>query len=83
MAEVDLPARVLAELDPDKSVIPVVGRSPIRWEFWMSFAAALAVIFVFASGLLIMIAELHAGWVPGHQLPMDKATAIHNLLFRS
>lgn len=83
MPDLDLSDRVMAELAPDKSVVPVVVRSPIRWEFWMSFAAALAVIFVVASGLLIMIAELHAGWVPGHQLPMDKATAIHNLLFRS
>lgn len=83
MADLDLSDRVLAELDLGNIVIRVVERSPIRWELWMSFAAAVSVIFVVAAGLLILIAELRAGWVPGHELPMDKATAIHTLLFRS
>ena len=83
MAGLDLSERVLAELDLGKIVIPVVESSRIRWELWMSFTAAVSVILVIGAGLLILIAELRAGWVPGHELPMDKATAIHHLLFRS
>jgi hypothetical protein len=83
MADLDLSDRVLAELDLGTIVIPVHQRSPIRWELWVSFAAAVSVILIFAVGLLILTAELRAGWVPGHELPMDKAAAIHKLLFRS
>jgi hypothetical protein len=30
-----------------------------------------------------LIVELRVGWVPGHEVSMDKAAAIHKLLFRS
>ncbi|HXR88458.1 MAG TPA: hypothetical protein VN728_15870 [Stellaceae bacterium] len=83
MAGLNLSERVLAELDLGNIVIPVGERRPVRWELWMSFTAAVSVILVVVAGLLILIAELRAGWVPGHELPMDKTTAIHNLLFRS
>jgi hypothetical protein len=85
MPDLDLSDRVLDELDLSNIVIPVAERSLIRfrWDLWLSFASAVAVILVVALGLLILIAELRAGWVPGHELPMDKAAAIHKLLFRS
>ena len=38
---------------------------------------------VVAGVLLTLTAELRAGWIPGHELPMDKAAAIHKLLFRA
>lgn len=82
MTDLDLSERVLAELDLGSIVIPVDQRRPVRWELWVSFAAAASVILVVALGLLILIGELRAGWVPGHELPMDKAAAIHKLLFR-
>jgi hypothetical protein len=57
--------------------------SPLRWELWVSATAATGVILVIGTMLLTLTAELRAGWVPGHERPMDKATAIHKLLFRS
>jgi hypothetical protein len=82
MADIDLSDRALAELALADTVIAVEPR-PIRWEVWVSFAAAVSAILVVAGVLLTLTAELRAGWVPGHELPMDKATAIHKLLFRS
>ena len=58
-------------------------RNSARWEFWVSITAAASAILVVGGMLLTLTAELRAGWVPGHELPMDKAAAIHKLLFRS
>jgi hypothetical protein len=79
MADVDLADGALTELD-----LAVVAREPqpLRWELWIAFAAAASAILVVAGVLLTLTAELRAGWVPGHELPMDKAAAIHKLLFR-
>lgn len=82
MTDLDLSDRVLAELDLGSIVIPISQPRSIRWDLWVSFVAAASVILVVALGLLILIGELRAGWVPGHELPMDKAAAIHKLLFR-
>lgn len=87
MPDVFRAAPVRAELDSAQPAADLDlsdrERSPIRAELWVSFAAAASVIFVVMMGLLIVIAELRAGWVPGHELPMNRATAIHKLLFRS
>lgn len=56
---------------------------PKHRESWIALAAAVSAIVVMGGVLLTLTAELRAGWVPGHELQMDKATAIHNLLFRS
>ncbi|HEX3971673.1 MAG TPA: hypothetical protein VHX19_10120 [Stellaceae bacterium] len=56
--------------------------SPHIWEFWLSIAAAASAMLLIGGMLLTLTAELRAGWVPGHELPMDKAAAIHKLLFR-
>ena len=53
-----------------------------RWELWVSFAAALLAMLVIASVLVVLTTELRGGWVTDHQLAMDKANAIHKLLFR-
>ena len=82
MTNLDLSDRVLTELDLGRIVIPVAPPRLFRWDLWVSFVAAVSVILVVALGLLILIGELRAGWVPGHELPMDKAAAIHKLLFR-
>ena len=82
MTDLDLSDSILAELDLGNIVIAVPETHPIRWELWISFAAAICVILVVAALLLTVTAELRAGWVPGHELPMDKATAIHKLMFR-
>ena len=83
MTDIDLSDRALAELDLGRIAVPGPQRNAGPWELWICFAAAASVMFVIAIGLLILTAELRAGWVPGHELPMDKATAIHKLLFRS
>jgi hypothetical protein len=79
MTNVDLADRALTEL-----ALAVIAIEPqaLRWELWVSFAAAVSAILVIAGVLLTLTAELRAGWVPGHELPMDKAAAIHKLLFR-
>ncbi len=71
----------MAELDGE-DVVPVVEPSPMRRELWISFVAAVFVILLVAGGLLAVTAELRAGWVSDHEQPMDKTTAVHNLLFR-
>jgi len=82
MTNVDRSDRPLTELDLANVVIVVEPR-PVRREFWIPFVAAVSAILVVAGVLLTLTAELRAGWIPGHELPMDKATAIHRLLFRS
>ena len=79
MTDVNLADRALTELD---LAVIALEPAPIRWEVWVSFAAAASAIFVIGGVLLTLTAELRAGWVPGHELPMDKAAAIHKLLFR-
>ena len=82
MTNINRSDRPFSEFDLTKVVIVAEPR-PIRREFWIPFAAALSAIVVVGGVLLTLTAELRAGWVPGHELPMDKATAIHNLFFRS
>ncbi len=79
MTDVNLADRALTELD---LAVIAIEPQPIRWELWVSFAASASAILVIAGVLLTLTAELRAGWVPGHELPMDKAAAIHKLLFR-
>ena len=82
MADIDLSDRARTGFDLGDAVITIEPR-PTRWEFWVSTTAAVSAILVVAGVLLTLTAELRAGWVPGHELPMDKAAAIHKLLFRS
>jgi hypothetical protein len=82
MTDLDLSARALAKLeltDPAPTIVPSLA----HWEGWVATTAAVSAILVVGAMLLTLTAELRAGWVPGHELPMDKATAIHKLLFRS
>ena len=65
---------------PDPAV--VAPAPDTRWEIAVSFVASILAIVVIGGGLLVLTAELRNGWVPGHELPMDKAAAIHKLLFR-
>lgn len=81
MTDIDLSDRALTGLALADPVIAVEPR-PVRWESWIAFAAGVTAIGVVAGVLLVLTAELRAGWVPGHELPMDKAAAIHKLLFR-
>jgi hypothetical protein len=47
-----------------------------------SFIAAVSVILVISGGLLTLTVELRSRWVSEHEVQMDKAAAIHQLLFR-
>ena len=51
-------------------------------DLWVSLIAAGSVIFAISGSLLLLTVELRSGWVSEHEVKMDKATAIHNLLFR-
>jgi hypothetical protein len=82
MTNLDFSERALTELDLGGRVMPIEPTSPRMWEFWVSIAAAASAMLVIGGILLTLTAELRAGWVPGHELPMDKAAAIHKLLFR-
>ncbi|HWE75429.1 MAG TPA: hypothetical protein VG328_19875 [Stellaceae bacterium] len=82
MADLDLSGRALAELDLADDVRTIEPGSPRPWEFWVSVVASASAILVIGGMLLALTAELRAGWVVGHELPMDKAAAIHKLLFR-
>lgn len=81
MRDIHPPGRALSKLDLANIAIVIEPRH-IRWDLWVTFAAAVLAILVVAGVLLTLTAELRAGWVPGHELPMDKAAAIHKLLFR-
>jgi hypothetical protein len=82
MTNLDLSERALTELDLGGQIMTIEPASRRNWEFWVSIAAAASVMLVIGAILLTLTAELRAGWVPGHELPMDKAAAIHKLLFR-
>jgi uncharacterized membrane protein len=63
-------------------LLPVPVTRGFRWELLISFIAAIAVLVVLGVLLATLISELRDGWVLDHEQPMDKATAIHKLMFR-
>jgi len=73
------------QLPQHKRADRVTGPPPskaFRHDLWVSFIAASSVILMVGGGLLLLTAELRSGWVSEHEVKMDKAPAIHNLLFR-
>ena len=62
--------------------LPVPVSRLIRWELLISSIAAMAVLVVLGVLLAMLISELRDGWVTDHEQPMDKAAAVHKLLFR-
>jgi len=84
MTDVYRAAPAIAELEsaepPPVAISP--SRSIRRWEPLVSFVAAVTVLVVIGVLLATLISELYAGWVFDHQQQMDKATAVHKLLFR-
>ena len=54
----------------------------IRWDLWLSVVAAVSVMLVVGGGLLTLTVEMRSGRAPDHEVQMDKAAAIHKLLFR-
>jgi len=67
--------------DLEDAVIPIESKA-FRWDPWVSFVAAVVVILVISGGLLMLNVEMRSGWVSDHEVQMDKAAAIHKLLFR-
>jgi hypothetical protein len=63
------------------AVIPIETKA-LRRDLWMSLVAAFGVILVIGGGLLALTVELRSGWVSNHEVQMDKAAAVHKLLFR-
>jgi hypothetical protein len=73
----------MAELESGQPTPVVVSLPrPARREFWISSVAAVTVLVVTGVLLGTLVSELRAGWVLDHEQPMDKATAVHKLLFR-
>ena len=81
MPDVYRAAPAIAERKRAKA-LPVAASRAIRWELLISFVAAIAVLVVLGVLLATLISELRDGWVLGHEQPMDKATAVHKLMFR-
>jgi hypothetical protein len=76
-------APAIAEFESAKPPPVTVSASrPTRWEVVISFVAAAAVFVVIGALLATLITELRGGWVVDHEQRMDKATAVHKLLFR-
>ena len=53
-----------------------------RWEQWIP--VAIVIVFVLIAGwtLAVLNHQYRSGWVASHEISMDKAGAIHKLLFR-
>jgi len=53
-----------------------------RWEAWVSVAVMTVFVLVVGGGVAVLAVQYRSGWVASQQVSMDKATAIHKLLFR-
>lgn len=53
-----------------------------RWEAWLPVAVVFCFVLVVGGALGILDNQYRSGWVTSQQVTMDKAGAIHNLLFR-
>jgi hypothetical protein len=51
-------------------------------DLWIACAAVMVVAIVISGGLIRLTAQYRGGSVVEQQVSMDKATAIHHLLFR-
>jgi hypothetical protein len=81
MPDVYRAASAIAERKRAQLLLAPASRG-LRWELLISFIAAIAVLVVLGVLLATLISELRDGWVLDHEKPMDKATAIHKLMFR-
>ena len=75
-SDIRLPDRHLTD-----AVIAIEIEAASR-DLWVSFIAAVLVILSVGGGLLTLTVELRSGWVSDHEVQMDKAAAVHKLLFR-
>jgi len=83
MTDVYRAAPAIAELESaEPPPVAITPSRSIRWEPLVSFVAAVTVLVVIGALLATLISELGAGWVLVHEQQMDKATAVHKLLFR-
>lgn len=53
-----------------------------RWEPWVAVAVVFCFVLIVVGALGILDNQYRSGWVTSQQVTMDKADAIHNLLFR-
>ena len=74
----------MSDLDRSKrtAIAHAAAHGATNGDLWVACAAAIFVAVVIVGGLIALSVEYRGGWVANHQVAMDKATAIHNLLFR-
>jgi hypothetical protein len=53
-----------------------------RWEPWLPVVIVILFVLIAAGALRILDNQYRSGWVASQQVSMDKAGAIHKLLFR-
>jgi hypothetical protein len=66
-----------------RSIAAVVAPATVaRWEPWAPVAILFLFVLTAAGALVALDHQYRSGWVASQQVSMDKAGAIHNLLFR-
>lgn len=65
-----------------RSIAAAPRAAAARWEAWVCVAVVVCFVVGAAGALAILDNQYRSGWVTSQQVPMDKADAIHNLLFR-
>jgi hypothetical protein len=60
----------------------VAAPSETHGEMWVACAALAFLAVIIGGGLVVLSVEYRGGWAADHQVAMDKADAIHKLLFR-
>lgn len=53
-----------------------------RWEPWLPVVIVFLFVLIAAGTLSILRDQYRSGWVASQQVSMDKASAIHKILFR-
>jgi hypothetical protein len=66
-----------------RSIAAIVAPAAVaRWEPWVPVAIVFFLALIAAGTLGILNHEYRSGWVASQEVSMDKASAIHKLLFR-
>lgn len=66
-----------------RSIAAVVAPAVVaRWEPWVPVAIVFCFALIAAGTLVVLNHQYRSGWIASHQVSMDKADAIHKLMFR-
>lgn len=66
-----------------RSIAAAVAPAAVaRWEPWLPVVIVFLFVLIAAGTLSILDHQYRSGWVASQQVSMDKADAIHKILFR-